>query len=522
MRVHPSLLFARTGSIVALAILFGCGGGASDLSFRPDPPPAPGGLHAAATDRDVHLSWNAVSGAAQYVIYKDGERVQTVFGTQYTFRGLKTEQRYCFQVVTVRSGVHSGKAGICVTTKKDVFPYDPVSMVLAWCTAPGEVTLEWDAVSGSPLYEVYRDGALIDSVGCCRFKQTGLPLDRRFHYEIATLDSVGNRSAKVSGWVDTRLSPQQITGGTNSTDIVTDSKGVPHIIYQQGQDLRYRTRVAGAWTERVVAGNGAYHLGLAIDSSDRLHAVRESNGVEYLRGGPGDWTGEIIDAGGRNPSIAVDRNDAVHLVYNVCFDLVTLSDCSIIHVTNASGSWVSSTVVAGLGSSPDHIELAVHSDGAVHVAWVTQFHGMHATDASGSWVVSEFVDFAREPVALAIDPTGKPEVFCEGAIATKTGATWSAEPLDHLEPRWAMMQPDMRIDANGARHVVYSDDDHHYNKLFVSYLTDVDGEWRLYRVARASLPVFEPRLRMTLDGQGSMHAVFAWDNSQGFHYVAGP
>ncbi|MER5756185.1 PHB depolymerase family esterase [Streptomyces sp. NPDC002088] len=90
--------------------------------------PAPTGLKATAvTDTSISLSWNGVSGAADYVVYRDGNPVGTQSGTSYADTGLQTGTSHTYAVAArdangtagSRSGTitatTSGSAAACYT-----------------------------------------------------------------------------------------------------------------------------------------------------------------------------------------------------------------------------------------------------------------------------------------------------------------------------------------------------------------------------------------------------------------------
>ncbi len=94
------------------------GGGTPD----PDPvvPATPAGLAAGTpTASAVPLSWNAVSGATSYKVYKDGALAATVTGTATTVTGLTADTAYSFQVAASNAAGESAKsAAVSARTAK--------------------------------------------------------------------------------------------------------------------------------------------------------------------------------------------------------------------------------------------------------------------------------------------------------------------------------------------------------------------------------------------------------------------
>ncbi|MEU9863935.1 glycoside hydrolase family 18 protein [Streptomyces sp. NPDC047971] len=85
------------------------GGGPVD----PDPvvPATPAGLATGSiTSSSVGLSWNAVSGATGYKVYRDGALAQTVSGTSATVTGLAANTTYQFQVSATNAAGESAKS----------------------------------------------------------------------------------------------------------------------------------------------------------------------------------------------------------------------------------------------------------------------------------------------------------------------------------------------------------------------------------------------------------------------------
>ena len=75
------------------------------MSFTVTPLSTPTGLATTSTQSySVVLSWNAVSGAAQYHIYRNGAYVGSTTGTSFNVTGLNPSTSYSFTVQAQDSG----------------------------------------------------------------------------------------------------------------------------------------------------------------------------------------------------------------------------------------------------------------------------------------------------------------------------------------------------------------------------------------------------------------------------------
>ncbi|MGW7406486.1 chitinase [Streptomyces sp. NPDC054833] len=91
------------------------GGGGGDPA--PTVPGAPAGLAVSGTtSSSVSLSWNAVSGATGYNVYRDGTKVTAVSGTSATVTGLAASTSYSFQVTATNSAGESPKSAAVTGT----------------------------------------------------------------------------------------------------------------------------------------------------------------------------------------------------------------------------------------------------------------------------------------------------------------------------------------------------------------------------------------------------------------------
>ncbi|MFJ9663686.1 chitinase [Streptomyces sp. NPDC101219] len=100
--------------------VFGPDGGGGDGEPEPTVPGTPGGLAVSGTTASsVSLSWNTVSGATGYTLYRDGTKVTAVSGTSATVTGLAASTSYSFQVAASNAAGESPKSAAVTARTKD-------------------------------------------------------------------------------------------------------------------------------------------------------------------------------------------------------------------------------------------------------------------------------------------------------------------------------------------------------------------------------------------------------------------
>ncbi len=168
---------------------------------------APTGLTVKSKDADsVTLSWNAVSGAASYRIYRGGvaQNVGTSVDTTAEIGGLQPAESYTFYVAAADS---SGKTGTRSTGLKTVTSElkltTPTGLVVESTTAT-TATLKWNKVSGATGYRLYRNGVASNVGGSAdtRGVVQGLARNKTYKFHVRAVSpsgALGPSSATKSG-----------------------------------------------------------------------------------------------------------------------------------------------------------------------------------------------------------------------------------------------------------------------------------------------------------------------------------
>ena len=177
------------------------------------------------------LTWNAVTGAAKYEVYrarsKDGDYIKysTVTGTSYTNTSyIENGNTYYYKVRALKSdGTAGAWSSIVSVTYKQTLSAPAVT---GGNDAQGRPTLKWNAVSGAAKYEVYRarskDGTYTKystTTGTAYTNSSYLTSGATYYYKVRALDANGNAgpySAVVSVTCRLKLTAPTVTGSTDS------------------------------------------------------------------------------------------------------------------------------------------------------------------------------------------------------------------------------------------------------------------------------------------------------------------
>jgi ELWxxDGT repeat protein len=171
----------------------------------------------------------------------------------------------------------------------------------------------------------------------------------------------------ASNWTNVSIPYAQSPYGLRDVSLAIDSNGAPHISYydNSNKDLKYAACSSGCTTAsnwNLVTldsvGDTGYYTSIAIDSNDAIHISYRDNtnqDLKYATCSSGctsgsNWNKVTLDATGNtgyDTSIAIDANDAVHIVHRD-FTNGDLKYIALDSSSNVYGYSISPDLPAGL------------------------------------------------------------------------------------------------------------------------------------------------------------------------------
>src|SRR3989338_2030534 len=186
-----------------IAFLNGCGSGQGTATPTGTAPSAPTGVTVTAGNKQVSISWTAVSGATSYNIYwLTTSGVTKTTGTKvtsntnsYTHTGLTNGATYYYVVTAVNSDGESSES-----SEVSASPISAPAGVTA-AAGNGQVSISWTAVSGAT-YNIYwlatsgvtkTTGTKITGASS-PYTHTGLTNGTTYYYVVTAVDNNGESS----------------------------------------------------------------------------------------------------------------------------------------------------------------------------------------------------------------------------------------------------------------------------------------------------------------------------------------
>ena len=212
-----------------------------------------------ASSGKVKVSWDAVSGASKYEVWRkigtDGEysKLTTTTGTSYVHTGAKAGTTYYYKVKALYEGKESANSAFSEAKSRACDLARP-TITLSNVASSGKVKVSWDAVSGASKYEVWRkigtDGeySKLTTTTGTSYVHTGGKAGTTYYYKVKALYA-GKESAN-SAFSEAKSRTCDL--GSPSISISITSKGNAKLTWNA---------VSGAETYKVyrsTSKNGSY------------------------------------------------------------------------------------------------------------------------------------------------------------------------------------------------------------------------------------------------------------------------
>ena len=269
------------------------------------------------------LTWNAVTGAAKYEVYrarsKDGDYIKysTVTGTSYTNTSyIENGNTYYYKVRALdANGTAGAWSSIVSVTYKQTLPAPTVT---GGNDAQGRPTLTWNAVTGAAKYEVYRarskDGDYTKystTTGTAYTNTSYIEDGNTYYYKVRALDANGTAgawSSVVSVTYKQTLSAPAVTGGNDSQGRPTlkwnaVSGAAKYEVYRarsrSGDYIKYSTVTGTSYTNTsyIENGNTYYYKVRALKSDGTAGAWSSIVSVTYRAASTGTLSAPTVTGG---------------------------------------------------------------------------------------------------------------------------------------------------------------------------------------------------------------------------------
>lgn len=230
-------------------------------------PAVPTGVAATAGDSRATVTWNAVSGATGYRVYRNGALVASPTSTSYTDTGLTNGATYSYAVAAANATGASATASCADVTPLPAPPATPSGLTAT--PADRQVSLTWAPSTGATSYVLKRNGTQVGgTITTTSFTDTGLTDGTAYSWTVAATN-LGGTSAASAAVTATPVAPGRaaLSAGARLTAVYATPSGAVFV----------------AATGSDSSGNGSISAPYATLA--KALSVTPSGGTVVLRGG---------------------------------------------------------------------------------------------------------------------------------------------------------------------------------------------------------------------------------------------
>lgn len=292
----------------------------------PTIPDAPVNITASnVTDDSATISWNEVSNADTYSVYRDNILIASGLTTlSYTDDGLSELTTYNYSVTATNElGESDHSANVQVeTTETPQVPDAPTGLNFSDVTET-TLTLSWNAMA-DVTYTVYRDGISIAS-GLTEptYNDSGLTGNTTYTYQVSATNTVGEsaHSAPTEVTTDEPIPVPDAPTGLKATDVTTDAITVmwnpsahatSYNLYFN-YDLLDSNITDTTYTITDLTSNNYYYFSVVAKNSSGSSAESQMIMVQTIPDEPTNLiASEVTDN-----SVTLTWNDMINVTFNV-------------------------------------------------------------------------------------------------------------------------------------------------------------------------------------------------------------
>lgn len=217
----------------------------------------------------IQLSWNAVSKATDYTLYKSLSPlgvygiVITTSNTSYIDTGLSQNTPYYYKI-SAKNMNGEGTQSSYITVLIEP-PYPPTNITSSVLSS-SSIRLDWQNVTGATGYKIYRstggEYSLVGTVSGNSFTNTGLSMNVNYYYKISSVNIAGEgeKSEQINVIIQSPSTPLNIV-----TESYTDSS-----IKITWDDVSGATLYKVYLLERDIAG-GYYSELATVSTNEYIH-----------------------------------------------------------------------------------------------------------------------------------------------------------------------------------------------------------------------------------------------------------
>jgi fibronectin type 3 domain-containing protein len=328
-------------------------------------PPAPTGVSASVADAQVTVSWNAVTGASSYNVYRSDSQTGT-----YTKLGAPTTASYVDTITATGtyyykvSAMSASDFESALSTPTTVMAGPAVPTNITASAADAQVTVSWTAVTGASSYNVYRSTSQTGT-----YTKLGAPTTTSY---VDTVTATGTYYYKASAVSMGGLE----SGHSASTTVAVTTIGID--VTSLSETL--------SWLSSNAVNSTHYTLSLTRDETIPAQTLSYSSMdvTVTLKGKGGE---RIVSLSGNGSLFTINRGVTLVLEDGVTFKGHSSNNTALVRV-NSGGNLVLKDGGEISGNTASYSGGGVYVGGGTFTMSGGEISGNSANIGGGVWVSS--------------------------------------------------------------------------------------------------------------------------------------